>query len=170
MANLVPLHVKCVPACDSRDLSNCKEVFFLKKLSAGNCMWSTCQVLLGWVIDTVDMTFPFPPHQENRFKEILDVIPTNQKRIGVDKWHRVIGYLWSIDIALTGAWGLFIHMQEALCHVEGKWWSWLRSSTRPSQTSNGWRKTLVNALQDCMRSCWSSLHCTAITMPPVLCV
>ena len=73
-------------------------------------MWSTCPVLLGLVIDMVNITLYFLPNRDNRFKEILTGIPTNQKCIGVDKWHRVLGDIRSMDIALTGSQGLFIHM------------------------------------------------------------
>ena len=66
------------------------------------------------------MTLSFPPHWENRFNDILSVIPTSQKRIGVYKWHRLLGYLRSMAIALPGDRGLFSHMQEALRHMEGK--------------------------------------------------
>ena len=41
--------------------------------------------LLEWVIDMVNMTLSLPPHQDNRFKEILAGIPCNQKWIGLDK-------------------------------------------------------------------------------------
>ena len=63
--------------CDSGDSANRKEVLLLKKLRSGDFMCSTCQVLLGWVIDMVNMTFYLPPHQDNRFKEILAEIPTS---------------------------------------------------------------------------------------------
>ena len=66
------------------------------------------------------MTLSFPPHQENRLKEILYGIPTTQKLIFVVKWHRVLGELCYMDIALPDAWVLFGHIQEALHHVEGK--------------------------------------------------
>ena len=66
------------------------------------------------------MTLSLPPHQENHFKEILDEIPTSQKCIGIDKWNWILGELCSMDTALTGAWGLFRHMQESLRHVEGE--------------------------------------------------
>ena len=105
--------------CDYGDLDNCKEVLWSKNLRAGNCTWSTCQVLLGWVIDTVSMTLSFPPQRKNCSKEILAGIPTSQKRIVVDKWHRLLGGTRSIAIPLTGAQGLCIHMQEDLRHVEG---------------------------------------------------
>ena len=42
--------------CDLGNLDNHKEFFLLKKLMAGNCIWSTCQVLMGWVIETSVLT------------------------------------------------------------------------------------------------------------------
>ena len=83
-------------------------------------MWLNCQVLLEWAIDTVNMTLSLPPHHDSRFKDIMAVIPTSQKRTEVDKWHRVLVDLSSIDIVLPGARCLFIQIQEALHHVEGK--------------------------------------------------
>ena len=47
-------------------------------------------------------------------------IKATQKRIGVDKWHRLLGELLSMDLDLPSAQGLFSHMQEALHHVDGK--------------------------------------------------
>ena len=61
--------------CEYGDLANHKELFSLKKLRAGDCMWKTCQILLGWLIDTVNMTLSLPPHRENCSKEILVRIP-----------------------------------------------------------------------------------------------
>ena len=75
---------------------------------------------MGWVIDTVNITLSFPPHQENRFKKILAEIPTSQKRIGIDKWNWVLGDLRSMAIALPSSQGIFGHMQEAFYHVEGE--------------------------------------------------
>ena len=66
------------------------------------------------------MTFSFPPHQENRFKEILDVIPTSQKRIDIDKWHWLLGELCSMAIPLNSARGLLSHIKEVLLHMAVK--------------------------------------------------
>ena len=96
--------------CDSGNLDIRKEVFPLKKIRSGGFTWSTCQVLLGWVIDTVNMNFSLPPNQDNRSKEILAHITTSQKRIGIDKWNWVLGDICSVDTTLPGAWGLFRHM------------------------------------------------------------
>ena len=92
----------------------------MNNLKAFNCTWLTCPFLLGWVIYTVNTKLSLPPHQENRFKDILDVIPTRQKRIGADKWHQGLEELLPMDIDLTGAWGLFSHIKDPLRHVEGK--------------------------------------------------
>ena len=52
-----------------------KEVFLLKKLYAGDCSWSTCQVLLGWLVDTFNMTLCLPNHRTSRLKEIISATP-----------------------------------------------------------------------------------------------
>ena len=38
----------------------------------------------------------------------------------MDKWHKTLGELRSMALALPGDHGLFSQMQEALCHVKGK--------------------------------------------------
>ena len=105
---------------DSKDIGERKEVLSLKKLDAGDCSWSTCKLLLGWVVDTINMTISLPPHRANRFRDILAEIPATQKRISVDKWHHCLGELRSMFLALPGLRGLFSQMQEALRHVNGK--------------------------------------------------
>ena len=40
--------------------------------------------------------------------------------MGVDKWHKTLGELRSMALALPGARGLFSQMQDALCHVIDK--------------------------------------------------
>ena len=45
-----------------------KEVLSLKKLDSGDCSQSTCQVLLGWVLDAVNMILCLPTHQASRLK------------------------------------------------------------------------------------------------------
>ena len=39
-----------------------KEPVSLKKLRQGDCSWSTVKTMLGWIIDTVNMTINLPPH------------------------------------------------------------------------------------------------------------
>ena len=69
---------------------------------------------MGWVIDTVNMTVHLPQHRAERLAEILASIPIDQKRTSVRKWHKVLGELRSMALALPGARHLFSHMQLAL--------------------------------------------------------
>ena len=73
---------KILRPLDSGDSYNRKEILPLKKLYAGDCNWSTYQVLMGWVVNTVHTTLLLSPHQENSFQEILSTIPRTQKRTG----------------------------------------------------------------------------------------
>jgi len=91
-----------------------REPVSLKKLRQGDCSWSTVKQILGWVIDTVSMTIHLPPHRLERLGEILASIPATQKRTSVKKWHKVLGELRSMSLALPGARNLFSHMQHAL--------------------------------------------------------
>ena len=105
---------------DRQDIKQRKEVLFLKKLEAGDCSWSTCQTMLGWIVDSVNMTIALPHHRGAWLKKIVSSIPRTQHRVGVDKCHRVLGELRSMALALPGSRGVFIQIQEALCHVKGK--------------------------------------------------
>ena len=98
---------------DYGNSDNQKEVLLLSL-----CL--TCQVLLEWVIDTLNMKLSLSSHREKGFKEIPAEIPTSQKHNAVDKWHRVLGEIFSIAISLPVDRGLFMHMQKALFHMEGK--------------------------------------------------
>ena len=106
---------------DSTDIEERKEVLSLKNLDAGDCSWSTCKLLLGWVVDTINIMISLPPHRADRFRDILAEIPATQKRISVNKWHLCLSELRSMLLALPGSRGLFSQMQEALSHVKGKW-------------------------------------------------
>ena len=52
-----------------------KEPVSLKKLRQGDCSWSTVKTMLGWIIDTVNMTIHLPPHRIERLADILASIP-----------------------------------------------------------------------------------------------
>jgi hypothetical protein len=51
----------------------------LKKLEAGDCSWGTMKLVLGWIVDTVNMTITLPPHRTARLQEILDSFPSSQR-------------------------------------------------------------------------------------------
>ena len=91
-----------------------QEPVSLKKLINGDCSWATIKLVLGWIINTESMTIHLPPHRVTRLAEILASIPVTQKRTSVKKWHKVLGKLRSMALALPGARNLFSQMQHAL--------------------------------------------------------
>ena len=99
---------------DKYDDAARREPVSMKKLLKGDCSWGTIKNVLGWVIDTVSMTIHLPQHRAERLAEILASIPITQKRTSVNKWHKVLGELRSMALALPGARHLFSHMQHAL--------------------------------------------------------
>ena len=96
-----------------------REPVSMKKLLQGDCTWSTIRNVLGWIVDSVAMTISLPQHRQERLAEILASIPTTQRRISTKKWHKVLGELRSMSIALPGARHLFSHMQSALQTEKG---------------------------------------------------
>jgi hypothetical protein len=91
-----------------------REPVSLKKLKQGDVSWNTIKTVLGWVIDTSTMTIQLPPHRVDRLAELLASIPKTQKRIALRKWHKVLGELRSMSLALPGARNMFSQMQQAL--------------------------------------------------------
>jgi hypothetical protein len=91
-----------------------REPVSLKKLHQGDLSWSTVKTILGWIINTATMTIHLPPHRVTRLGEILASIPKSQKRTSIKKWHKVLGELRSMSLALPGARNLFSTMQKAL--------------------------------------------------------
>ena len=62
------------------------------------------------------MTVHLPKHCVERLAEILASIPATQKRTSVKKWHKVLGELCSMALALPGSHNLSSHMQHALAN------------------------------------------------------
>jgi hypothetical protein len=69
--------------------------------------------VLGWVIDSEALTISLPPHKVSRLKEILDEVPSAQRQISVKKWHKILGELRSMSLALPGSCNIFSTMQNA---------------------------------------------------------
>lgn len=99
---------------DFYDSLHRREPNSIKKLRKGDCSWSQIKQILGWIINTAAMTISLPPHRVERLAEILASIPTTQKRCSVKKWHKVLGELRSMSLALPGSRHLFSQMQNAL--------------------------------------------------------
>jgi hypothetical protein len=100
---------------DDTDLQRAEPIS-LKKLDKGDGSWSTRHTILGWDIDTMAMTISLPQYRVERLRDILNSVPPTQRRIGLSKWHSILGELRSMSMALPGSRGLFSHLQTALQH------------------------------------------------------
>ena len=103
---------------DDNDKVFWQEPASLKKMKQGDAMWTTSKVILGWRIDTTAKTMELPSHQVKRLLEILESIAPDQKSITTKDWHKVLGELCSMPIALPGLVGLFPLLQETFHHVD----------------------------------------------------
>ena len=69
-------------------------------------------------MDTIHKTITLPPHRVARLSEILASIGPEQQYVLTEDWHKVLGELRSMSLALPGSLGLFSIMQEAFRHEE----------------------------------------------------
>lgn len=100
------------------DVPSRQEPASLKKLIKGDGTWTTNKVMLGWEVDTINKTITLPPHRVERLQEILHAIRPDQRYVPTQQWHKLLGELRSMAIALPGAKGLFSILQEAFRHEE----------------------------------------------------
>jgi hypothetical protein len=92
-----------------------QEPVSVKKLLEVDGSWSTIKLVLGWILDMESLTIQLPPHHVEHLWEILDKIPPMQHRSRIKKWHRVLGELRSMSLALPGSGNIFSStMQNAL--------------------------------------------------------
>ena len=97
------------------DDPNRQEPASVKKLRRGDATWATSKELLGWLINTHSMTLHLTERRTERLRALLyDEFPRQKKRCQVRDWHRLLGELRSMTIALPGARGLFSLLQDAL--------------------------------------------------------
>ena len=80
----------------------------------GDAAWATHKRMLGWDIDTIDLTLTLPPHRLDRLCEVLAWLNPPRKRLPTPQWHQLLGELRSMSPALPGTRGLFSTLQEAL--------------------------------------------------------
>ena len=96
-----------------------REPVSMKKLLEGDCSWGTIKLILGWIIDTDNLTIRLPPHRITHLAEILESVPRSQHHTSVKKWHAILGELRSMALALPGARNIFSTMQNALTLKKG---------------------------------------------------
>ena len=98
---------------DALDPSSRKEPISVKKLLKGDDHWSTQKTVLGWDIDTRAMTIALPPHRQDRLLHLLRAV-LRRKRTSVAEWHKLLGELRSMSLAIPGSEGCFSFLQNAL--------------------------------------------------------
>ncbi|VEU43031.1 unnamed protein product, partial [Pseudo-nitzschia multistriata] len=103
---------------DSKDTPYRQEPASIKKLKKGDATWATSKVILGWLLNTQNKTISLPQLRIERLQHILRSISPHQKYARVADWHKLLGELRSMAIALPGSVGLFSLLQEALRHQE----------------------------------------------------
>ena len=93
------------------------EPISLSKLAKGDAKWATRKVLLGWIVDTVSETIELPEHRRLRLLEILEGLLTRH-RVSVKDWHKALGELRSMILAIPGGRGFFSTLQTGFAHAD----------------------------------------------------
>jgi hypothetical protein len=104
---------KVIRPVDAEDSPLRKEPASVKKMLEGDGAWAHRKVLLGWAVDTIKGTIELPPHRKERLEELVKGCLSKQ-RLSLKKWHRLLGELRSMSLALPGSEGLFAPFQAAL--------------------------------------------------------
>jgi hypothetical protein len=89
-----------------------EEPVSVKKLRKGDGAWATRKVILGWLVDTVQLTIELTPRKVSRLTEILS-IPTTKKRMSLRRWQQMLGQLRHYTFAIPSGRYLFSVLQEA---------------------------------------------------------
>ena len=90
-----------------------QEPMSVKKMLKGDASWQTQKQLLGWLIDTVEKTILLPPHRLERLTTIFEEL-RGRRRVSLKQWHKVLGELRSMVMAIPGGRGLFSTLQTGL--------------------------------------------------------
>jgi hypothetical protein len=94
-----------------------REPISVSKLHKGDAKWATRKIILGWIIDSVAQTIELPEHRRLRFLEILERL-RGRRRVSLKQWHKSIGELRSMILAVPGGRGLFSTIHTGFKHSE----------------------------------------------------
>ena len=89
------------------------EAVSLKKLLKGDSSWSTRKVILGWLLDTIRQTIELPAHRKQEIARLFHDL-ASRTRVTEKHWHKILGKLRFISVAIPGSAGLFSALQLAL--------------------------------------------------------
>ena len=102
---------KVMRPLEDTDSPHRKEPISLTKLEKGDGYMATKKTILGWDFDTVHMTVHLSTRRLQRLHDILEELPATRKRLSIKTWHKVLGELRSMAMALPGCRGLFSALQ-----------------------------------------------------------
>jgi hypothetical protein len=94
-----------------------QEAMSEKKMRQGDAAWETRKTILGWIVDTVAETLELPPHRLLRAQALFNDLK-NRRRVAESRWHKVLGELRSMVLAIPGGSGLFSILQTGFRHSE----------------------------------------------------
>jgi len=98
---------------DPTDHSTRREPLSEKKSLAGDGYLCTEKEILGWHINGRTMTVHLTERRRQRLQDILDALPRTRSRVSAKQWHKVMGELRSMSLAIPGSRGLFGALQLA---------------------------------------------------------
>ena len=104
------------------DNPNCQEPASCKKLVKGDRHMAVKKTILGWDINSRQMTTCLTNCHLARLKELLDSIPQSRKHLPVKEWHKALGELRSMMMASPGSRGLFSALQLCFWHCKTRMW------------------------------------------------
>ena len=98
---------------DEHDPPTRKHIPSMKKPQKGDAHLCTRKVVLGWLVDTLQQTIELPPHQLQRLQDVFASL-RGKSKVTTKLWHRTLGELGSMSIAIPGSRGIFSLLQEGL--------------------------------------------------------
>ena len=94
--------------------SSRKEPSSLKKMRQGDAAWDLTKEVLGWIINILRGTVELPERRKQRLLELLAEHPRTRRRASAKNWHKLLGELRSMALAIPGLAGAFSILQDAL--------------------------------------------------------
>jgi len=101
------------------DATTRKHIISHSKLLKGDATWSTEKTVLGWLLNTADMTLSLPGHKVARLHQIIQEM-LQKNRTSRRQWQRLLGELRHMSTAIRGAKFLFSVLQHVLLDQPGR--------------------------------------------------
>ena len=102
---------------DFHDNIHRREPNSVKRLRKVDRSWPQIKFILGWIVNTASITIALLEYRVDKLVEIISSIPITQKHASVKKWHKILGDLRIMCLALPASYHLFCRMQNSLSTV-----------------------------------------------------